>query len=388
MTAPAHSRRRSLAAVMAATAVFGFVIGITPPMLGLALEARGVSNSMIGLSGAMVALGLIVSSPLVPWAANRYGPVNIMLGCLVLTVLCLIAFGYSQDVMFGLPVRFFLGVAINGLFLISEAWINSIADERTRGRLLGIYATVLAVSFAAGPPLVPLLGVTGWLPYLFCAGVTILAMAPLLAARGLAPDLHTGPPGGNIVRYVFRVPTIMGAIALIALIDFAAFGLLPVYGIKIGFDTTLATWMLTAVAVGNVVMQIPIGLLADRMNRYGVLFMCGAVGLAGSFAIPFVVDMPYVLWPLLFVWGGMAYGLYTVALVLMGERYKGSERVAVNATSSLMWGVGGIIGPWVGGVSMDAAGPHGLLFMVAIACGCFLVLAALRHPHILGFGKA
>ena len=71
---------------------------------------------MIGLSGAMVALGLIVSSPLMPTAANRYGAVNVMLGCLVLTVLCLLAFGYSQDVMFGLPIRFFLGVAINGLF--------------------------------------------------------------------------------------------------------------------------------------------------------------------------------------------------------------------------------------------------------------------------------
>lgn len=380
-----RSNRYSYAAILAAVAVFGFALGITYPMLALALEARGVSNTMIGVNGATEALGILVASFIGPQLAARLGTTSFMNACLAVTALSLVAFGIVKDPYAWMPLRFVLGLALAGLYLISESWINSVVEDAHRGKALSIYVTVMSAAFAAGPLLVPVLGFTGFLPFLVCAVIIMTAFVPIFLARKTAPALNEGPPGENVVAYIFRVPTIMGAILLIAIIDFAVIGLLPVYALKLDISITDAALMLTAVATGNIVLQFPIGWLADRINRYAVLMLCALAALLGSIALPFAMTSPWLLWPLLLFWGGIVYGIYTVSLVLLGERYQGSELVAANATGALVWGVGGIAGPAVGGWAMDLAGPHGLPVTLAVCCAIFIAVAAKRHPEALSW---
>jgi len=379
-------RRYSYLAILACIAVFGFALGITYPLLALALEARGVSNTMIGINGATEAAGILVAAFIVPQLAARFGTIRFMNTCIFVATLTLISFGIIENAYAWMPIRFVLGISLAGLFLMSESWINSVIDDAHRGKALGLYVTVMGAAFAAGPLLVPVLGFTGLLPFVVCAVVVMLALIPLWLAREYAPALNDGPPAEHVVAYIFRVPTIMGAILLISVIDFAVIGLLPVYALKLDFSTTDAALMLTAVAAGNVALQFPIGWLADRMSRYSVLLLCAVAAMLGSIALPFAIASAWLLWPLLVVWGGIVYGIYTVSMVLLGERYKGSELVAANATSALVWGIGGIIGPAVGGWAMDAFGPQGLPLTLAIGCAIFIAVAIKRHPQAL-FGR-
>jgi hypothetical protein len=48
--------------------------------------------------------------------------------------------------------------------------------------------------------------------------------------------------------------------------------------------------------------------------------------------------------PMLFLWGAVAFGVYTVALAELGDRFSGSMLLAGNATFAMMWGIGGIVG--------------------------------------------
>ena len=63
----------------------------------------------------------------------------------------------------------------------------------------------------------------------------------------------------------------------------------------------------------------------------------------------------------------------TPALVELGNRFRGSLLVAGNSAFALMWGIGGIVGPPLAGSSMQAAGPVGLVGVIA---GLSLVLVA------------
>ena len=78
--------------------------------------------------------------------------------------------------------------------------------------------------------------------------------------------------------------------------------------------------------------------------------------------MPVLLDTP-LIWPVLFVWGAVSFGIYTMALIELGERFSDAMLVAGNAAFSLMWGVGGIaVSPAVG-ASMDFLGaprPAGL----------------------------
>ena len=75
--------------------------------------------------------------------------------------------------------------------------------------------------------------------------------------------------------------------------------------------------------------------------------------------------------------GAIAYGIYTMAIVELGERFSGSMLVAGNAAFALMWGIGGMAGPSATGTIMDAVGVQGLpltLGFASFGLACFALL--------------
>jgi MFS family permease len=91
--------------------------------------------------------------------------------------------------------------------------------------------------------------------------------------------------------------------------------------------------------------------------------------------------MPTVLahhpWNLLFmlVYGAIMSAIYTVAMVIIGERFRGADLAAASALFGLMWGGGSILGPPIGGLAMDLH-PHGVPLALALLFVLFLPLPA------------
>jgi len=76
----------------------------------------------------------------------------------------------------------------------------------------------------------------------------------------------------------------------------------------------LAAATLSAVYLGAILLQMLIGILSDLWSRTAALRLCGVVGLIGALALASVMPSTPVLFCLLFVWGGIASGIYPVAL--------------------------------------------------------------------------
>ena len=66
----------------------------------------------------------------------------------------------------------------------------------------------------------------------------------------------------------------------------------------------------------------------------------------------------------LFLWGGVFVGLYTLMMALVGSRFQGVDLVGIYAVMGLIWGVGALLGPALAGISMDLL-PHGLPIFAA-----------------------
>ena len=77
--------------------------------------------------------------------------------------------------------------------------------------------------------------------------------------------------------------------------------LLPVYAVRSGLGAGGAAMMLTAFAGGAVLLQYPIGWLADRINRYGLLIGCASSGAVGAALLPSMVNIGGVT-----MWIGLA----------------------------------------------------------------------------------
>ena len=124
------------------------------------------------------------------------------------------------------------------------------------------------------------------------------------------------------------------------------------------------------------------------MSRLAALRLCGVVGLTGALLLASVPASPAVLFGLLFVWGGIASGIYAVALSMAGDRFRGAELVSVNAAMIIAYGIGALVGPALGGAAMEMRNPQGLLWLfVALFAGLLatslLVTPARRRGRVL-----
>ena len=71
----------AITGVIATVSVFAIAQGLSYPLLSFILQRQGVSPSLIGLSAAMTPIGFIVSSPLIPALARRFGAGRTALTC-------------------------------------------------------------------------------------------------------------------------------------------------------------------------------------------------------------------------------------------------------------------------------------------------------------------
>ena len=333
------------------------------------MEAQGYDETAIGLSGAAAGLGILCAGLLIPRVVARFGTFRVVLVSTLIAMVSLILFPHLQGAEIWFLLRFALGVGVSGLFSIGEAWINAIADEKSRGRTIAIYVAAMATSFAVGTGAVSVIGFEGWLPFVSGAIIVGVCFLPVVPFRHTDPLLDNEEPGAdrNVMMQVLRLAfVLMLVVCLFGVLDGAVLALLPSYALAKGVPESQAALPLTYMAVGVVLFQAPIGYLADRMSRARlltiILFVVGTLGL-------FVPQFDLNHWTgsvYLAIFGGLAFAPYTLALSLLGQRYRGLHLAAGAALFAIMWGIGGTSGPGVFGVVMETLGPDSLLYGLAI----------------------
>ncbi len=374
----AAQRWRSLIAVIGSVFGVGVSFGALVPLMSLILEERGVDTALIGLNSSMFPLAVLLVTPFLPRLVARLGAITSILWGLVITVVAILLLPVLPQLSAWFVLRFLIGAGMALHWMVSETWMNLIASERRRATIMGAYATVLAGGFALGPILLQVTGTEGWLPFVAAAVATASSVLPLLLGLGLAPLLSV-QKGRSILRMIRLVPIGMAAALAGGLTDTGIIVLLPVYGLRIGFEEATAILLVTVFIAGNVALQIPIGILADRISRQRILLVCAGIGVAGAVLLPFVLQQPVLLWSLLFLWGGTVFAFYTVGLSLVGQSVPAAQFAAANAAFIVFYESGSITGPAVGGAAMDLVGPHGLLGVIA-AASLALILVVLMKP--------
>lgn len=367
---PANTR--NLVAACAAISVFGFAFGMTYPLLSLILEARGVSSDMIGINSAMMPLGILLISPAIPYAVKRYGARNIAITAAIVTALAILAYKAFDTLAAWFLIRLVQGMTISVLFVLSESWIVGSAGDANRGKIVAIYASVLSGAFGAGPLLISFIGIEGWTPFVLGAIVIAIGIVPFTLIReDPEAEPEEASPSG-IFEFAPRAPMLLAAVGIFSIFDAATLSLFPVYGMQNGLDVATSANLLTALILGNMLLQLPIGWLADRMEHRWVLAGCALVTTICLLLLPTLIHSP-AKWPLLVVAGTAGYGVYTVSLASLGNRFSGIELVNGASAFAVVWGFGALFGSVAGGWTMLGFGPHGLPVGLALV---YLLLAA------------
>ena len=364
-------RKRSLIAVIASMVVVNLVYGLTLPLLSLVLDAEGISKTIIGLSIVAQASAGVVIAPFVPRLMMRVGPGRLMQLSTLLAAATLLALGLFQNVTLWFPLRFLLGASAAMLWSASEAVINDLADDNWRGRIIGIYGSAGAAGFAMGPLVLVATGTKGVTPFAVTAVLIVIASLPLL---WLHDDGKAKEEKSRVsLRRIFRlVPHIMLLNLTYAAAIEAFIAFFPLFGIHIGLGEARSLSLLTVFALGGVVLQLPLGWLADHVNRQRLLLSLIVITMVGFIILPQFIALS-ISGPLfLFSLGGVEGMIYVMGVILLGQRFRGTELASASVLYTGMWAAGTMLGPAIVGAGMDVLGNNSMPYLIAAIYGCYL----------------
>jgi MFS family permease len=369
------NRYRSLVGVIAAMGIVNLVYGITFPLLALVLDSQQVSKTLIGLSTMTQAAAIFFVAPVAPRLLRRWPAGRVMqIAALSLTLLFLLA-GAFPNVYFWFPLRFVLGGLNAMLWIASEALINELAPDHRRARVISVYSSVGAAGFALGPLLLILTGSDGMLPFLATSTMILLAIAPLFAVDQPAAGETQGEVAG-FWRIFLLAPTVMLANLAYAAAAESMITFFPLFGMHFGLSEQFALGLMTLVGAGSMILILPLGVLADRVDKMGMLSVIVLLSMVGLLLMPEMMQAPYA--PLFFfVFGGVEGMIYALGVTLVGEHFKGAMLAGASTVFTTFWGAGTVAGPLLVGAGMDIYGTGSMAFIICLMFAAFLPLPVL-----------
>jgi MFS family permease len=352
-------------------AIFGLSYGLAAPLIAVDLSRRGFSEFLIGLNAAMYALGVLLVAPFLSNLSAALGPRRLVVAALAGSAFLLVLFPLFPNVWLWFLFRMSLGVVCEILFVLTESWTNELSDDLFRGRIMAIYTGALSLGFAGGPAILSVFGAgkTAFLTGAAIAACPIIFMiGPWLESPPAIVESPVKP-----LAYLRLAPLSIAATFLNGAVETAGLSFLVLYATRMGWSETSGMRLVSTLLVGAIVMQLPIGWIADRVNRKRWAIILTVLCTLGALAWPRMLGNIPLSFAMIFIWGGLFVGIYTVMLTLVGSRFSGGELIGIYAVMSVAWGLGALAGPATVGWAMEKSPVYGLPY--AVAFGCMLLAA-------------
>lgn len=369
---------RPFAALLASTALLLAGNALQTTLIGVRADLEGFGGLALGLTMAAYFVGYVFGGLYTPKLVDRVGHIRAF-GVLA-TIASATALVYSlfPFAPLWIVLRLVGGACAAGLYLIIESWLNGSADNESRGGLLSVYFTLNFGVCAAAQYLLLLAPPEAIDLFILSSVLLSFALVPVGLTKAVAPQ---PPQGGKLsFRALYRVSPlgVVGGLGS-GLTNGVFWGLGAVYVQQRGFDATVISLFMSAVIVGGMLAQTPLGRLSDRMDRR-IVIVGGAIALTGAciaFGLGFAADQ----WTLIagaLVIGGALMTQYSLCVAHTNDFAKPEDFVTVASGLVVLYGVGAAIGPIVAAPLMDAFGPNMLFFVIAVVSGLLALFGLYR----------
>ncbi len=318
--------------------------GLQGSLLGIRSEYEGFSAAASGAVMTCYFIGFLAGSRAATRALKTVGHIRVFAALASIASTATLAHAITiTPVTWGL-MRFTTGLCMAGLYVVFESWINELATNATRGRLLAIYMAVTMGGVAGGQFLLNLADPRGFELFIIASVLVSLSLVPVALSGSSAPP--TRMPEPMSLRDLWSiVPTGLTVSALVGMAHGSLLGMGAVYATRAGMSPAQIAIFMGAPMIGGVVLQFPIGVLSDRVPRRGVMFFV-AVAAAGS-ATGLLVAPVASIWSylLMFAVGGFSFPLYSLSIAYTNDWIRPEQTMGASSSLVTMNGVGAILGP-------------------------------------------
>ena len=351
-------------------------VGIVIPLLPVYAHELGASGLYIGMIFGSFSMARTFFLPYFGRLSDRKGRKPLIVPALLAYAVISLGFIAFKDINALIVLRFFQGIASAMLMSIIQAYIGDITPPGNEGFSMGLFNMSMFCGLSIGP----FLG--GVIHDRFSLNTSFACMG-LLALIGFFLSLLLLPPtrsekylssGKSPVEWkkLFSERDI-ASIFLFRFSHILCIGIiwtfLPLYA-KIKYNASssaIGILIMLGVLVSGV-LHVPMGLLADKINKRWMVASGGLIVAGAIFAFEWAPDLTGLIWACIFF--GIGGGIGVPALMAIGV-LKGSETESmgsVMAILTLAHSLGMLCGSLIGGMMMDvfqlkAAFPLGAVVM-------------------------
>ncbi len=370
---------RSLAAPFLSLILLILASGLCSTFISIRLEMEGYHPEVIGSVTAALYAGIFVGSIWMDRWISKMGHIrSFIVFAFFITLLTLIQ-SLWVDPYFWMALRFLGGICTAGIFIVIESWLLMRATPALRGAILSIYLAIFYAALSLGQLLINLSDPMTAKPFYIIALLSALSMLPMIATTSPQPKIE---PGIRLTSTELFKISPFGLIGVIVsgIVLAAVYGLVPVYAKEIGMTIPEIGNLMALLIFGGLSFQWPLGRLADRGNRKGVLIatsiltalICCAIALSGHLS-------PLLLFILIFLFGGFSFTIYPLSMAHACEKIEDHQIVSATGGFVLSYGVGAIVGPIMAPIAMNFLGSNGLFYFLALIVSILVLVGCKKQ---------
>jgi MFS family permease len=351
-------------------------VGLLGTVVGVRATTAAFGNLEIGLIMAGYYAGFIVGTLIVPRLIRNVGHVRCFAAFAAVSAATSLGFGLLVNPVVWLIFRILSGVCVVGIYMVVESWLNEQSAGPSRGRIFSVYMMSTLIALGGGQ-------------FLLLAGdsseLTLFALAAILISLGVVPIAITRVTEPRIdlveplkLSELMRISPlgVVGALSA-GVVNGAFWGMAPVFGQRLDLGEGGIALLMSSTILGGVILQYPIGHLSDRIDRRTVLILTSFATAVAAMTISYIVMQGHPgLISSAFFYGGLMFTLYSISVAHTNDHLATGQVLEATRSLLLVYSIGALCGPILGGIAMQVIGPPGLPAMSAITAA-FLTLFGL-----------
>lgn len=338
--------------------------GLQGSLMGVRGAIEGFSTFQLSLIGSSYFLGFLGGSTFAPKFIARVGHVRVFaaLGSLISAIV--ISFPIVSDPYVWMILRVGIGFSLSGVYVTAESWLNNSATNETRGQSLSAYMLMQMFGLVAAQGILAVGDPSGWMLFVIPSILVSLSFAPILLSAQPTPSIEKVRPM-SLKQLFTTSPFASISMLLMGAVFAGQFAMASVYATEAGLNLQQLSAFISAIFIGAIILQYPIGYMSDRMDRRILIVGAAGAGAVVALAGAMFGDSYYALLVIAALSGGLAQPMYALLIAYTNDYLDYEDMPAASGAMIFTNGIGAVTGPPLMGLLMGYVGPSGFWLFLA-----------------------
>ena len=338
--------------------------GLQGTLLGVRGALENIDPSWMGFVMSGYFIGFLGGSKLTPLLLRRVGHIRVFAALGSLVSAAFILYATFVDPIFWLFMRVIVGFCFSGLYVVAESWINDMSTNETRGQSLSLYILMQMTGVVAGQLLLNIADPSGYSLFVLISVLVSISFAPILLSVSPAPVFTTSKPMSLRQLFVASPLGCVGVFIMGAVFS-SLLGMSSIFGSERGLSVSEIAWFVTAIYVGGMLLQYPVGWLSDRLDRRTLIVSITAIASVSALTGVIVGGSFWLLIVVAFCVGASTNPLYPLLIAYTNDHLEPSQMAAASGGLIFINGFGAMGGPILVGYLINRFGPNGFFYFIA-----------------------